>query len=92
MAKRVKLINKKIFKLSAGKCLFCGESDYALLDIHRIIEGKNLGKYHKHNCLVACSNCHRRIHDGQIKIDRYYPCTGGIDKLRVIIDDKEFYL
>lgn len=72
-----KLIDKKVNKRIAGKCYFCGENDYAVLDNHRIHEGADGGKYTERNVVVACANCHRRIHDDQIKIDKYYYTTGG---------------
>ena len=72
-----KLVNKKNLKKIAHKCFFCEVNDYALLDVHRIIPGENGGDYSEINSLVVCSNCHRRIHDGQIKIDRRYHSTSG---------------
>lgn len=72
-----KIINKKIIKKVARKCFFCGVDDYAVLDVHRIIPGEEGGKYQQVNSLVTCANCHRKIHDGQIKIDRRYPSTSG---------------
>jgi hypothetical protein len=77
MGRKKKLINKVAVKKVTGRCLFCGETDYALLDCHRIIPGEEAGKYVKSNVTVACSNCHRKIHDGQIKIDRWYSSTSG---------------
>lgn len=77
MERRKTLINKQYKKKQEGKCYFCKESDYAVLDCHRIIEGQDGGKYTAHNTVVTCSNCHRRIHDGQIVIDRKYFSTSG---------------
>lgn len=75
--KRKKLINKKIKKLSDKKCKFCGESDYCTLDVHRITPGSEGGLYTEYNTVTSCVNCHRKIHDGKIKIDRKYPSTNG---------------
>jgi hypothetical protein len=75
--RRRKLVNKVILKKVAKRCYFCGIDDYALLDVHRIVAGEDGGKYTEINSLVVCSNCHRRIHDGQIKIDRKYYTTAG---------------
>jgi hypothetical protein len=75
--RRKKLANKIILKKVAKKCYFCDVNDYALLDVHRIVPGENGGKYTEINSLVVCSNCHRRIHDGQIKIDRKYFTSSG---------------
>ncbi len=60
-----------------GQCKFCGETDYAVLDVHRIVPGEEGGTYTEFNTVVACSNCHRKVHDGQIIIDRKYFSTGG---------------
>lgn len=63
-----KIINKKNFKKYAKKCFFCNENNLNILDVHRILEGKNHGTYHSINVLVVCSNCHRKIHSEEIKI------------------------
>jgi|688.fasta_scaffold08426_19 predicted HNH restriction endonuclease len=77
MARRKKLIDKVIFKKAAGKCYFCGLAEYGLLDVHRIVPGEEEGQYTHFNSLCLCSNCHRRVHDGQIKIDRKYSTSLG---------------
>jgi hypothetical protein len=91
MARKKELINKTVEKKTTGRCLFCGENDYALLDCHRIIPGEEKGRYIKSNVTVACSNCHRKIHDGQIKIDRWYPSTAG-RMLHYWLDGQEIWL
>ena len=75
--KRPKLIDKQIKKRSAGKCYLCEEDNILLLDCHRILEGKDGGRYVDHNVIVVCSLCHRKIHAGQIVVDRWYQGTGG---------------
>lgn len=77
MARRKKLIDKFVFKKTAGKCYFCPINEYALLDVHRIVPGEQNGEYTHFNSLCVCSNCHRRIHDGQIVIDRKYQTSHG---------------
>lgn len=58
-----------------GECLICGETDYAVLHAHRIIEG---GTYDSRNVLTCCSNCHMLIHQtDRIKFDRKYLSTRG---------------
>lgn len=84
-----KLINKKAEKIIAGACYFCPESDYDLLDVHRIQEGCNGGKYTSGNTVVVCSNCHRKIHSGKIVIDRKYNTTAGRPVLHYWIDGIE---
>jgi len=71
------IINKKHKKMMYKKCKFCNVADYCLLDVHRIIEGKDGGKYTESNTVVCCVSCHRKIHAGQIKIDRKYSSTTG---------------
>ena len=73
-----KRINKKIYKHAKGKCKICGEDDYNLLDVHRsITEGKDVGKYTEPNVIVACANCHRKIHAGKIQILGWKKSTKG---------------
>lgn len=74
---RPKTINKQQKKKFEGKCYFCSETDYALLDVHRIVEGKDGGKYTENNSVICCANCHRKIHDNQTIIDRKYFSTSG---------------
>lgn len=68
---------KQIAKLFEKKCYLCGTENYEILDAHRIIPGSDGGKYNWFNMLVICSNCHRKVHAGQIKIDRKYLSTSG---------------
>ena len=86
-----RLINKQRKKKSVGKCFFCGNEDYAILDCHRIVEGRDGGKYTDHNTIVACANCHRKIHDEQIVIDRKYPSTSGKKVLRYWENGEELW-
>lgn len=86
--KRITFKQKK--KKIDKKCYFCEECDYSLLDVHRITYGANGGKYKKYNTVTVCSNCHRRIHSGSIKIDRYYQSTKGT-VLHYFIEGKEFW-
>lgn len=72
---RKKYSRQQIQKKFHGKCFACGEDDYNILDAHRIIEG---GPYIVSNIVVCCSNCHRKIHAKEIKIDRKYLSTNGM--------------
>ena len=90
MARR-KLINKVTAKKSIGKCYFCDCDNYALLDVHRIVEGSQGGKYTDFNTIVACALCHRKIHAGEIKIDRKYFSTSGRWVLHYWKDGQEFW-
>ena len=73
-----KLIDKKMYKKSEGKCRICGETDYNTLDVHRaIVPGKNGGEYTKGNSICTCSNCHRKIHAGKMQILGWHNSTKG---------------
>jgi hypothetical protein len=84
-----KLINKVHHKKSEGRCCLCGEEDYAVLDCHRIKPGEEGGRYVESNVLVICANCHRKIHDDQIVIDRKYNTTSGTTVLHFWDEDGE---
>lgn len=81
---------KRIKKLIDKKCFFCAESNYNLLDTHRILEGAKGGKYLEHNMLTICSNCHRRVHAGEIVIDRKYDSTSG-PVVHYFVDGVEYW-
>jgi len=70
-------MDKKAKKHVDKKCHFCGESDYSVLDLHRITPGSEGGKYTRDNTVTSCSNCHRKSHSGYIKIDRWYNSSKG---------------
>ncbi len=86
-----KLIDKKLTKKVEGKCRICKVDIYEVLHVHRITPGRESGRYTKDNTLVCCSNCHNRIHAGQIIVDKWYMSTDG-RKIRVIIDGEEQFL
>ena len=78
---------KQIKKLVDGRCYFCPESSYELLDVHRIVEGKDGGKYHEMNTVTVCCKCHRKIHAGRIKIHRKYTTSLGRVVLHYVDED-----
>ena len=73
----MKLVDKKIKKLSDGKCHICKCSDYEVLDLHRIFPGEFGGKYDDQNTLTLCANCHRKVHTGIIRILGKFFTSGG---------------
>tara|TARA_B100001778_G_scaffold334984_1_gene350357 strand:+ start:28588 stop:28866 length:279 start_codon:yes stop_codon:yes gene_type:complete len=91
MPRKRKIIDKQSFKKSCGKCLICGEDNYDLLDVHRIVPGSEGGRYTKDNSVTLCSNCHRRVHAGEIDIHRYYNSTAGT-VLHVTLQGEEKFL
>lgn len=89
MPRRKTLVNKVAKKKFDGKCYFCGLDDYACLQLHRIVPGEDGGIYTDFNTLTVCANCHNKIHDGQIKIDRKYMSTTGRWVLHFWENDEE---
>ena len=85
------IINKKVFKKAEGKCRLCGESNYALLDVHRILPGKDGGKYVAHNVVTLCSNCHRKVDTNEFEIIGWITSTGG-RMLHIVRDNKDEFL
>lgn len=56
-------------------CAICHESNYDLLDVHRIDEGK---EYSRANCIALCVRCHRMSHTGHLKINHKRSSGDGI--------------
>jgi len=75
--RKKKLINKVAKKKSDKRCYFCGVDEYCTLEVHRILPGESGGVYSDFNTVTTCGNCHSKIHNGKIKIDRKYYSTGG---------------
>jgi len=82
-------MDKKNKKRVDGKCCFCGEDDYCLLDVHRIKPGEEGGKYTKANTITSCASCHRKCHSGRIKIFAKHFTSAGRYVLLCEIDGKE---
>jgi len=83
-SERLKKIDKKQVKHTAGRCRLCGNPSYEVLDVHRINYNSEYKKYSLDNTVVLCSNCHRKVHDEKtIVIDRWYASTAG-PMLRII--------
>ena len=70
-------ISKKYQKLIHGKCQLCENNNQCELDVHRILEGKNGGKYSYDNTVILCSSHHRQQQSGQIKIIGWVNSTKG---------------
>jgi hypothetical protein len=78
---KIKEYIRGIKKIS--KCVNCGESEDCCLDFHHKNESEKefeLGKAHSEGysfkkidveikkCAIVCSNCHRKIHAGKLKL------------------------
>jgi hypothetical protein len=48
-------------------CVLC-KWDRSNVDAHRVIHGKDGGKYKQDNVIGLCPNCHRLVHKGVIKL------------------------
>jgi len=92
MPRKKQLIDKHVYKLAEGSCRICGETDPAVLDVHRIIPGAEGGRYTKENSTCLCCKCHRKVHDGQIVIDRYYLATNGRLVLHLFENGEEKFI
>jgi 5-methylcytosine-specific restriction endonuclease McrA len=66
-----------VFKRVAKKCFFCPCDIYGLLDVHRIVPGEEGGRYTEFNSVTTCANCHRKMHEGIIKIIGKHSSTAG---------------
>lgn len=68
------------------KCYFCGleksinskKSCRSSIEIHHIIERADGGSNEESNKVPCCSTHHSMIHEGLIKLDRWYMTTGGM--------------
>jgi hypothetical protein len=83
---------QECIKRLAGACHLCRESDYHVLDAHRIIPGRDGGKYSLSNGLCLCSNCHRRVEAGEIEILGRHLTSKGVYILHVKKDGKEDWI
>lgn len=83
---------QEVIKRIAGKCHLCSESDYHVLDAHRIIPGREGGKYYNENIVILCSNCHRRVEAGEIQILGRYKSSNGKLVLHIKKDEQEQWL
>jgi 5-methylcytosine-specific restriction endonuclease McrA len=92
MRKKDTIINKQALKKSQGQCRICGEKDYATLDVHRIKEGASGGKYTKFNTVVLCANCHRKVHDQQLKLLGYFLSSSGKYLLMIEQDQQQKFI
>jgi hypothetical protein len=59
---RFKVAVKPTVRLNKTKCSVCGWKGPC--DSHRILRGKDGGRYTAGNVIVVCPNCHRLAHRG----------------------------
>jgi hypothetical protein len=75
-------VSKQHRKRVEGACRICGEDNYSLLDVHRIVPGS---RYSYHGVTIICCACHRREQSGEIQILGWVHSTAG--RLLHIIDE-----
>lgn len=81
ISEREKKKNKEILKSIKTKCCICGEDTYCCLELHHIKHKlynisqavkklpTNLFLKELSNCIVVCSNCHKKLHKNIIKYE-----------------------
>lgn len=84
-----KIRSKIGFKKFAGKCAFCNETNYAVLEVHRIYEGHRGGVYDTINCVCVCANHHRMIHDNQLVVVKKHISYGSSLYSLEYVENKE---
>lgn len=84
-----RLSKKQLKKKYDKKCYFCDCSDYALLDVHRIVPGEEGGVYSDWNMITTCSLCHRKIHAGMIRILGKHFASSGRYVIHYINENNE---
>lgn len=57
---------KLIYQQAGSRCSFCGFDEIDALDIHHIIPRSKDGSNEPGNLVLACKNCHARIHSRAI--------------------------
>ena len=77
-------------------CYFCGlvgeesKTCRSLIEVHHIIEKSDNGSNEPSNLVSCCSNCHSRIHNSMITLDKWYN-FGFAMKLKWTYNGKEQY-
>lgn len=65
-------------KIKKERCEVCSENNKKILDAHHVIPRSDPRSTDKRdNLICVCSNCHRRIHAGEVIIEGWYSTTQG---------------
>lgn len=81
------------------KCYFCGlekkdsskKTCRSSIELHHIIEKAEGGSNEESNKVPCCSTHHSMIHEGLIKLDKWYMTTSGIKFHWWDENDKEWW-
>jgi hypothetical protein len=74
-----------------GKCFFCSESDYSVLQCHRIVPGEQGGEYRWESTMTLCANCHAKVTAGEIVVHARLKSTAG-PVIHCTVDGKEQFI
>lgn len=75
-------------KLIPIVCEICGEDDKSTLHKHHLVPRTDINSDNSwYNLGVLCSNCHNKIHHGNLKIIGIYPSTKLPYKRTVIFEE-----
>jgi len=85
-------MDKRALKRWKGRCLFCGESRYESLQVHRVVPGKDGGRYAEGNVTVLCANCHSQVTAGRLKVLRLYRSTFAHWVAHCVVNGEEKWL
>lgn len=66
--KNKRIVNKKLLKDKKGICEICGKKTQT--EKHHIKSKGSGGDDTEENLIEVCRICHRKIHDGKIKVRR----------------------
>lgn len=75
--KNKRIVNKKLLKDKKGICEICGKKTQT--EKHHIKSKGSGGDDTEENLIEVCRICHRKIHDGKIKVRR--KSDGRLDKV-----------
>ena len=78
MKNRIRKKTRKIINRSGQReCPICNQKEI-LVEHH--IKGKNIpNANHLSNLAYICDNCHRKIHEGIIILEKYVQTTSGLE-------------
>ena len=86
--KKSKKTRTKQNKTGKHPCDICTEPNY--LDAHHILGRKIPNFNHSSNIASVCQNCHRKIHKGDIIVEKWVMSSSGLQLLWHCQEDDSF--